>query len=51
MGTCSVDFCENKNTHLGFCSKHYHKNKRYGSPLISKRAERGTSVVLITITP
>lgn len=33
---CSIDGCDNTHFGLGWCLKHYHRNRRNGDPLLTK---------------
>lgn len=41
MGECKVDECHNDAKHLGFCTMHYARFHRYGSPFIIKKSSNG----------
>lgn len=40
---CSL--CDNPHVARGYCNKHYIRYKKYGDPLICKRAENGSGTV------
>lgn len=45
MTGCLVKGCPEPHDSKGFCSDHYYRWKRYGDPLVSRRAKKGSGSV------